>query len=443
MSISRVKPANWGVGDKLTSAEQNQLDTNVTYAVDKRAGQTDTIESVVSCSGAGRLVPSVATGANANTTYLMSGANSVIRLTSAITASRTYTLSATGAVTGDMVYVYAETTFDSSLEVIVKDQAAATMFTLGGARQWASFIYVGGWRLYQGGQSGGTRVHAVTAAGTTSFDVPPGIDTALALLIGGGGGGGGGAAGDAENIPSTGGGGGGGGGGAQVTSTRLTLVGGETLELIVGAGGAAGAAGTTAGSVGGAGGDGGDSSITSHALARGAQGGVGGLARVLSATGSVSYTHGGSPVRTNYRGDVSTTQWSEAGRGGAGYRYSLNALPASVHVIANGQGTNAGAGGVGGTWGTASGATSSDVGGGGGGGGGGASGWNGMAAGAGGAGGNHMDVGPASAGSAGSAGTLGAGGGGGGGGGSAGVDGPEGDGAAGAVGGAGAIVILY
>lgn len=51
MSITRVKPAGWAVNEKLTSGQQNLLDINVTYALDKRAGQTDTLASDVTVSG--------------------------------------------------------------------------------------------------------------------------------------------------------------------------------------------------------------------------------------------------------------------------------------------------------------------------------------------------------------------------------------------------------
>ena len=47
MTISRVKPANWAVNEKLTSAQMNAVDTNSTYALDKRNGQTDTLSSAV------------------------------------------------------------------------------------------------------------------------------------------------------------------------------------------------------------------------------------------------------------------------------------------------------------------------------------------------------------------------------------------------------------
>jgi hypothetical protein len=49
--ITRVKGPGWAFLEKLTSAQQNQVDINTTYAVDKRAGQTDTLASDVSLTG--------------------------------------------------------------------------------------------------------------------------------------------------------------------------------------------------------------------------------------------------------------------------------------------------------------------------------------------------------------------------------------------------------
>ena len=55
MSISRVKPLNWAVNEKLTSAQQNALDANSTYALDKRSGQTDILFSSVSVASGGTI----------------------------------------------------------------------------------------------------------------------------------------------------------------------------------------------------------------------------------------------------------------------------------------------------------------------------------------------------------------------------------------------------
>lgn len=51
MSISRVKPAGWAVNEKLTSAQMNAVDTNITNALDKRSGQSDTLASTITVTG--------------------------------------------------------------------------------------------------------------------------------------------------------------------------------------------------------------------------------------------------------------------------------------------------------------------------------------------------------------------------------------------------------
>lgn len=51
MALERINPADWGVGDKLTSAQINAIDENVTHALDKRAGETDTLASDVTVIG--------------------------------------------------------------------------------------------------------------------------------------------------------------------------------------------------------------------------------------------------------------------------------------------------------------------------------------------------------------------------------------------------------
>lgn len=51
MTIARVKPGDWGTGEKLTSAQMNAVDANTASALDKRTGQTDTLASTVALSG--------------------------------------------------------------------------------------------------------------------------------------------------------------------------------------------------------------------------------------------------------------------------------------------------------------------------------------------------------------------------------------------------------
>lgn len=50
MTITRVKP-DFALGDKLTSTEMDAIDTNATYALDKRAGETDTLASTITQTG--------------------------------------------------------------------------------------------------------------------------------------------------------------------------------------------------------------------------------------------------------------------------------------------------------------------------------------------------------------------------------------------------------
>lgn len=55
MTIARVKTAGWALNEKLTSAQMNAVDLNVTNALDKRAGQTDTLNSVVTVGSSGEI----------------------------------------------------------------------------------------------------------------------------------------------------------------------------------------------------------------------------------------------------------------------------------------------------------------------------------------------------------------------------------------------------
>src|SRR4051812_2653669 len=52
MSITRVKPTGWATNEKLSSSDMSDVDANTSFALDKRSGQTDTLASVVTVSGA-------------------------------------------------------------------------------------------------------------------------------------------------------------------------------------------------------------------------------------------------------------------------------------------------------------------------------------------------------------------------------------------------------
>lgn len=108
MTIARVNAVGWAAFEKLTSTQANGLDINTTYALDKRTGQTDTLESVVTTSGAGRVIPTHAAGANANTNYTAAGGNTVLRIPSTISADRTYTFQNTNASAGDAIHIYSD-----------------------------------------------------------------------------------------------------------------------------------------------------------------------------------------------------------------------------------------------------------------------------------------------------------------------------------------------
>lgn len=108
MTIARVNAVGWAAFEKLTSTQANGLDINTTYALDKRSGQTDTLQSVVSTSGAGRVIPTHATGANAATNYTAGGGNTVIRIPASLSADRTYTFQNTNAVAGDAIHIYSD-----------------------------------------------------------------------------------------------------------------------------------------------------------------------------------------------------------------------------------------------------------------------------------------------------------------------------------------------
>ncbi len=47
MTIPKVKPFGWGAFEKLTSAEITTIDEHTTWALDKRAGESDTLDSHV------------------------------------------------------------------------------------------------------------------------------------------------------------------------------------------------------------------------------------------------------------------------------------------------------------------------------------------------------------------------------------------------------------
>ena len=454
MTIARAYPAGWGAGEKLTSAQQNQVDLNTTYPLDKRAGQTDTLESLISAANAGRIVPTVKVGADADTVYTVADGISVIRIPTTLTANRTYVLSNTGAVDGDTVHVFMET--PNARRVKINDAGGNTIHTLGSPTVASSFPGVEGYEASfvwksTGWQRSKGRPHTLaieTFTATGTWTCPRGVNMVLALVWGGAGGGGGGAGSStATNAYFV----GGGGGGAGLPSiVPCVTTPGSGYDVTIGTGGTGGAGGTPGGGGGVVGASGSSTTFalagTNLAVGRGGQG-------------------GGAPVTVSASGITPTTVWAIGGTAGPSYDLSWGVAGEIVYNEStvnptsfslpqrDGQGgfgsskrspTPGGlipgwpfVGGGGGTLGTNTGSLRE---GGAGGGGGAGPGGNG---GAGGNGGNGISGGPGTAGAAGGAGAAntGAGGGGGGAGGCGSVSGASGG--AGGAGGSGKLSLIY
>lgn len=450
MSISRVNVPGWGIGDEVTSAQMNGVDTNATYALDKRSGQTDTLESIVTLTGAGRLIPTVATGADANTTYQPGGGNLLIRVTSAVTANRNYTLGTTGVQAGDSITILAEASF-VTYEITVKDQAAATIFTLGNLNtsdgQWASFVYTGSaWRLFK---SPASRLRTQTFASNGTFTVPPGVTELILIGYGGGGGGGGGASGPnaTDGVAN----GGGGGGGALLSIVRMGVTPGDAHSVTLGVGGTGGIAGidgvTGGDGSGGSGfkGNDGSNTVFSASPQFKFQGAGGGGPGVQTDFAQVGIVFGGGPTALATNTDLflnSSTATNVALLTAmlkqSGYASKGGATESNGSTAHSGFSSPQGHfGGAGAAAAAHSGSYRGGRGGAGGGGG------PGAAGGAGGAGGAGNNAGQGAAGAAGTAAAANSGAGGGGGGGSGAGSTTHRDGAAGGAGGSGQLTVCW
>lgn len=145
--ISRVNGSGWSILDRLTSAQMNAVDLNVTNALDKRSGQTDTLQSVVTCSNGGRVIPRTTDGTDADATF--TAANSVIVVPPSLTAQRTWQLLNTGASADDRITIIGNTSGD-----IVVTNAVATSIAIVGSSgvTWAEFRFDGTqWVLLRSG----------------------------------------------------------------------------------------------------------------------------------------------------------------------------------------------------------------------------------------------------------------------------------------------------
>ncbi len=467
MTIARVNALGWGVGATLTSTQATSLDTNLTYALDKRSGVTDTLESVVSATGSGAIIPTLETGADADTTYAISDGIGII-VVGALTASRAYTFSNTGAVAGRTVLVVNS---GATYDVALKNAAGTTLVTVGAGNttanqsRWAELYHNGSvWILLRSSWGSAQLREVFTGNGT--YTVPGDCYKLMVVGCGGGGGGGGGAGGASATDAATDGdarasAGGGGGGAATLAVTWVDTTPAATFTVTVGTAGTAGtagaggAAGNNPGGAAGNGGDGTSSTFGSTVSFRGGQGGVGASASLVASIGS-SFQHviGGGPVQGGVKGTTQVIATAHAlpagvripGEGGYGITAGLDgsATTAASGAYPQVSSTTGGSGtttpGAGGAQGASYGSGATAVLGGGGGGGGGASGFG--SGGAGGAGGVGQNT-TGGTGVAGTAGTAGSGGGGGGAGGNGSGGGVTGGlGGVGGAGGGGIVVVI-
>jgi hypothetical protein len=453
VTIERAYSQGWGVGEKLTSAQMNAVDSATTAALDKRAGYADSLMSLVVATGAGRIVSSVATGPDANITFQPNGANQIVRIPT-LTSARTYSLGLSGATGGDRLLFYVEGTGSTASGYAdIATPSGALLARIGmtnhptGSRfassSSAEVLYNGtGWQLLR------TNGPGFIEFKTTSLWVcPPDVNSALADGYGGGGAGGGGAnpagagAGSiAAAYPS-----GGGGGGAPPEIARIPLTPLETYLITIGNGGTCASA-LTAGS------NGADTTVavasTGEVIARFPGGSGGGVGPPATASTMTSYARGGPSVAwsppTLPHMLVASGAMQHAtiapGIGGCGISANVPTLHAFNFGIASSRGFPGGAPGVAGTGGPTMmfnwGAGAGGGGGGAGPGGAGATGGRGGSFGSVGSGGT-AGLTPSDAGA-----NTGAGGGGGGGGGLTDAGGTNGAGALGSKGGGGKLAFI-
>ena len=417
MTISRVNWQGWSLGDKFTHAQANALDVNVASMLDGADGHADALGSTVACFGAGRLIPSISAGWDADTTVSADGGNTVIYATNTLTTSRIYTLDATRALPGDRISVVNA----SASLILVRDQASAPLLQIGLSGDCASadfvFTLADGW-VVKSPRKGDPGTQTFLASGT--YTGPLGCSVGLVIGCGAGGGG---ASGHYDSTPSSTltSPGGGGGGGALLHVGVVLLTPGGSYSVVLGPGGAGGLGGSNHNP----GGDGGDTIFDAQTVFTGAQGGQDGQSGVATSADPVAY--GGSCVRGATRGlspyftasGLNGVTPSLSGSvGGCGY-YSSNAVgsigngSAAPVSLGSGFGSTPLAGGNGGNGGAIGSNGSNCRGGGPGGGGGGGPYGNGGSGGNGGNGGGPTGSNASSTG-AGAAANSGAGGGGGG-----------------------------
>jgi hypothetical protein len=314
MAISRTYSAGWGFAETLTSAQLNAVDNNAPNLLDKRIGYGDTLGSSVQATGSGRIVSSVQTGPDADTTFHVWGHNAIVRVPT-LTAARRYTLGHSGATGGDRMLFYVEGTGSTASGYAdVANNVGTGLFRLGWSQGYQSPTGLPGHSLFSEGDAcevtfngtgwvllngagPGLRSREFTSITATEWVCPPGVHSVLLYGYGGGGGGAAGATGTHQTSHITG--GGGGGGGSLARTVRVPVVPSRSYEALAGAGGSGGFAPHQPGQPGG------DSifreKASGNVLAtfRGADFGTTAAFILTSGTGTSPQTFGfgGGPVR--------------------------------------------------------------------------------------------------------------------------------------------------
>lgn len=121
MTILRIKPSSWAVNEKLTSAQMNQVDTNATYALDRRDGYSDTLSSTVTVANGGSFTfgsgTSIAT--NSGASAIFSGSVAVSSSgTLTVSSGATTTLAGTNNITGNTTFSTGTLTVNSATSLV-------------------------------------------------------------------------------------------------------------------------------------------------------------------------------------------------------------------------------------------------------------------------------------------------------------------------------------